>query len=377
MNPTISPEALSALAPDYIRSIAAYQPGKPISDVARELGMQEADIVKLASNENPLGASPKAMAAIQAALGDLAMYPDGGGFALKAAISKKYSVQPEQIILGNGSNDILELAARTFMKAGDSAVYSQHAFAVYPLATQAVGATGIEAPAKDFGNDLNAMLNAIRPDTKMVFLANPNNPTGTFTPGAELQAFVKQVPSNVLVVLDEAYGEYLNDADVYDSVPWLADFPNVIISHTLSKAYGLAGLRIGFGLAHPQLIDLMNRVRQPFNVNHLAMVAAVAALGDDDFIRESRRVNDAGLSLLKAEFATRNLATIPAFGNFITFKIDNAKRVFESLLKQGVIVRPIAGYGLPDYLRVTIGTEAQNRRFIAALDHALTQPASN
>ena len=371
MNPTISPEALAALAPDYIRSIAAYQPGKPISDVARELGMQEADIVKLASNENPLGASPKAMAAIQAALGDLAMYPDGGGFALKAAISKKYSVQPEQIILGNGSNDILELAARTFMKAGDSAVYSQHAFAVYPLATQAVGATGIEVPAKDFGNDLSAMLNAIRADTKMIFLANPNNPTGTFIPGAELRAFVQQVPTKVLVVLDEAYGEYLNDADVYDSVPWLADCPNVIISHTLSKAYGLAGLRIGFGLAHPQLIDLMNRVRQPFNVNHLAMVAAVAALGDDDFIRESRRVNDAGLSLLKTEFAKRNLPTIPAFGNFITFKIDNAKRVFESLLRQGVIVRPIAGYGLPDYLRVTIGTEVQNRRFLAALDNAI------
>ena len=361
---------LAALAPDYIRSIAPYQPGKPISDVARELGMQETDIVKLASNENPLGASPKALLAIQTALGDLAMYPDGGGFALKAAISKKYSVSPEQIILGNGSNDILELAARTFMRAGDSAVYSQHAFAVYPLATQAVGAAGIEVKAKNFGNDLDAMLTAIRADTKMIFLANPNNPTGTFIAGAALLAFVRRVPQKVLVVLDEAYGEYLKDADVYDSVPWLAEFSNVIISHTLSKAYGLAGLRIGFGLAHPQLIDLMNRVRQPFNVNHLAMVAAVAALGDDAFIRESRRVNDAGLSLLTTELAKRNLETIPAFGNFITFKIPNARRVFESLLRQGVIVRPIAGYGLPDYLRVTVGTEAQNRRFLAALDVA-------
>ena len=361
---------LAALAPDYIRSIAPYQPGKPISDVARELGMMEADIVKLASNENPLGASPKALAAIQSSLGDLAMYPDGGGFALKAAISKKYSVSTEHIILGNGSNDILELAARTFMRAGDSAVYSQHAFAVYPLATQAVGAAGIEVKAKNFGNDLDAMLTAIRADTKMIFLANPNNPTGTFIPGSSLQVFLKRVPQRVLVVLDEAYGEYLKDADVYDSVPWLAEFSNVIISHTLSKAYGLAGLRIGFGLAHPQLIDLMNRVRQPFNVNHLAMVAAVAALGDDAFIRESRRVNDAGLSLLTTELAKRNLETIPAFGNFITFKIPNARRVFESLLRQGVIVRPIAGYGLPDYLRVTVGTEAQNRRFLAALDVA-------
>ena len=373
MTNTISPETLAKLAPEYIRSIAAYQPGKPISDVARELGIREADIVKLASNENPLGASPKAIAAIRAALGELAMYPDGGGFALKAAISKKYAVSPEQIILGNGSNDILELAARTFMKAGDSAVYAQHAFAVYPLATQAVGAQGIEVAAKNFGNDLDAMLGAIRADTKMIFLANPNNPTGTFIPGFELRAFVQQVPPNVLVVLDEAYGEYLKDSDVYDSVPWLAEFPNVIVSHTLSKAYGLAGLRIGFGLAHPQLIDLMNRVRQPFNVNHLAMVAAVAALGDDAFIAESRRVNDAGLSLLKIEFAKRDLETIPAFGNFITFKVENTKRVFEALLRQGVIVRPIAGYGLPDYLRVTVGTEAQNRRFLAALDIARAQ----
>lgn len=373
MSNSHSTNDLAALAPDYIRLIAPYQPGKPISDVARELGMKEADIVKLASNENPLGASPKAIAAITAALGDLAMYPDGGGFALKAAIAEKYSVATEQIILGNGSNDILELAARTFMKSGDSAVYSQHAFAVYPLATQAVGARGIEVKAKNFGNDLDAMLAAIRADTKMVFIANPNNPTGTFIPGAELRAFVQRVPRRVLVVLDEAYGEYLSDADVYDSVPWLAEFPNVIISHTLSKAYGLAGLRIGFGLAHPQIIDLMNRVRQPFNVNHLAMVAAVAALKDDAFIQESRRVNDAGLALLKTEFAKRNLEIIPAFGNFISFKIANTPCVFEALLKQGVIVRPIAGYGLPDYLRVTVGTEAQNRRFLAALDAVIAQ----
>ena len=368
-----NPLDLTALAPAYIRSIAAYQPGKPISDVARELGLNEADIVKLASNENPLGSSPKALLAIRSALGELAMYPDGGGFALKAAIAKKYSVSAEQIVLGNGSNDILELAARTFMKAGDSAIYAQHAFAVYPLATQAVGATGIEVPAKNFGNDLDAMLCAIRADTKMVFLANPNNPTGTFVPGSALRAFVQSVPPTVLVVLDEAYGEYLGDADAYDSVPWLIEFPNVIISRTLSKAYGLAGLRIGFGLAHPRLIDLMNRVRQPFNVNHLAMVAAVAALGDDAFINESRRVNDTGMALLKAELAKRNLESIPAHGNFITFKVASAQRVFNALLKQGVIVRPLAGYGLPDFLRVTIGTEVQNRRFLAALDKARGQ----
>ncbi len=364
---------LSELAPAYIRSIAAYQPGKPISDVARELGLAEADIVKLASNENPLGPSKKAIAAMQSALQDLALYPDGGGFALKAAIAKKFGVNSAQIILGNGSNDVLELAARTFMHEGDSAVYSQHAFAVYPLATQAVGATGIEVKAKNFGNDLPAMCAAIQPTTKIVFLANPNNPTGTFVDAAALHAFLLSVPKNVLVILDEAYGEYLQQDDAYDSVPWLAEFPNLIISHTLSKAYGLAGLRIGFGLAAPQLIDLMNRVRQPFNVNHLAMVAAVAALADDAHITDSRRLNADGVAMLSTALSARGLEVIPSYGNFVTFKINQAGSVFQSLLKQGVIVRPIAGYGLPDYLRVTVGTADQIARFLAALDVASTQ----
>ncbi len=241
----------SDLAPDHIRNIAPYQPGKPISDVARELGLNEADIIKLASNENPLGSSPKAMAAMQKALHELALYPDGGGFALKEVICRKYEVAPDQVILGNGSNDILELAARTFLGPGTSAVYSQHAFAVYPLATQAVGATGIEVPAKAFGNDIEGILAAIRPDTRMVFLANPNNPTGTFIGAAQLRDFLARVPANVLVVLDEAYTEYLGDKDAYHSAPWLAEFPNLIISRTLSKAYGLAGLRVGFGMARP------------------------------------------------------------------------------------------------------------------------------
>jgi len=363
---------LTDLAPANIRSIAPYLPGKPISDVARELGMAEADIIKLASNENPLGPSPKAVEAIRNALADLALYPDGSGFALKAVISCKFGVTHEQIVLGNGSNDVLELAARTFLTPADSAIYSQFAFAVYPLAIQAVGATGIEVPAKNFGNDLEGMLAAVRPNTKIIFLANPNNPTGTFTSGAEMHAFLKRVPSNVLVVLDEAYGEYLQPADAYNSVPWLKDHPNLIVSHTLSKAYGLAGLRVGFGFAAPELIDLMNRVRQPFNVNHLAMVAATAALDDDAFILKAREVNAAGLKFLAAEFDKRGLAHIPAFGNFITFKIgSDAGAIFQALLKRGVIVRPIAGYGMPDYLRVTIGTQAQNERFLATLDESL------
>jgi histidinol-phosphate aminotransferase len=362
--------SLTHLAPDYIRAINAYQPGKPISDVARELGLAEADIVKLASNENPLGASKKAVAAIQAALHDLASYPDGGGYALKAAVAKKYQVDAAQIVLGNGSNDILELAARTFMQAGDTAVYSQYAFAVYPLATQAVGATGIEVKAKDFGNDLEAMLLAIKPSTKIVFIANPNNPTGTFIAGSALYNFIERAPKNVLVIFDEAYGEYLDINQSYDSAPWLKEFPNLIISHTLSKAYGLAGLRIGFGLAAPELVALMNAVRQPFNVNHLAMVAAEAALNDDEFIRESRRVNSDGLATLQRELTARGFETIPSSANFITFKIGQASAVNQSLLRQGIIVRPITSYGLPDYLRVSIGTPAQNTRFLAALDIA-------
>ena len=361
---------IADLAPDYVRAIAPYQPGKPISDVARELGMSEAEIIKLASNENPLGASPKALAAIQGAIKDLALYPDGGGVALKATIATKFGVASDAIILGNGSNDVLELAARTFMKAGDSAVFSQYAFAVYPLATQAVGATPIEAPALDFGNDLEAILEAITPTTKIVFVANPNNPTGTFIPGEMLKAFIAQVPSNVLVVLDEAYGEYLDPAQAYQSAPWLSTFPNLLISHTLSKAYGLAGLRIGFGLASPAIIAMMNRLRQPFNVNHLAMVAAEAALNDDEFIARSRQLNAEGLAMLSAELAKRGIEYIPSRGNFIAFKIGRTGEVNQHLLRAGIIVRPVASYGLPDYLRVSTGTKAQNARFIAALDAA-------
>lgn len=359
------------LVPEYIHRIAPYQPGKPISDVARELGMNEADIIKLASNENPLGPSPKAVEAISKAIADLALYPDGGGFALKEVICRRFGVAMDQVILGNGSNDILELVARTFLCPGTSAVYSQHAFAVYPLSTTAVGATGIEVPAKDFGNDLGALLRAIRADTRVVFLANPNNPTGTFVEGDAIRSFAKRVPENVLIVMDEAYMEYLSPEHAYDSAPWLAEFPNLVISRTLSKAYGLAGLRVGFGLASKEIVALMNRVRQPFNVNHLAMVAAAAALEDDAFIEKSRRVNAEGLEYLTAELKKRGIVFIPPFGNFVTFKIANAKAVFENLLKQGVIVRPIAGYGLPDWLRVSVGTAGQNARFVASLDKAM------
>lgn len=359
------------LAPAHVREIAPYVPGKPIAETARELGMAEADILKLASNENPLGSSPRAIEALRGALGDLAWYPDGSGHDLKAKISQRLAVQPGNVVLGNGSNDVLELVARAFLTPADSAVYSRHAFLVYPLVVQAIGARGIEVPAKDWGHDLEAMAAAIRPDTKIVFVANPNNPTGTFIAWDAIRAFLGRVPPTALVVLDEAYGEYLPPERRSPTAGWLAQCPNLVVTRTLSKAYGLAGLRVGFGLAHPEVAELMNRVRQPFNVNHLAMVAACAALDDEAFIAESRRVNAAGLGQLERGFARLGLSWIPSAGNFVSVRVGDAARVYAALLRQGVIVRPVAGYGMPEHLRVTVGTEPQNERFLAALERSL------
>jgi histidinol-phosphate aminotransferase len=359
------------LAPANVRAIAAYVPGKPIAETARELGLAEADILKMASNENPLGSSPAALAAIRGALGDLNYYPDGSGYELKRVLSRKLGVSPANLVLGNGSNDVLELVARAFLTRDDSAVYSQHAFMVYPLVVQAIGAKAIEVPARDYGNDLDAMAAAVRADTKMVFVANPNNPTGTFSPWPEVERFVARIPPRVLAVLDEAYGEYLPDEAASPTAGWLARFPNVVISRTLSKAYGLAGLRVGFGIAHPDVAEVMNRVRQPFNVNHLALVAAAAALDDTEFIARSRAVNAAGLAQLAAGFERLGLGYIPSRANFITVRVPDAERVYRELLAGGVIVRPIAGYGMPHHLRVTVGLPEHNDRLLGALARAL------
>ncbi len=358
-------------APDYIRSISPYQPGKPIGELAREMGIPEAGIVKLASNENPLGMSIAAREAAVAALVDVERYPDGNGFELKAALSKRLGVAPERIVLGNGSNDVLELAARAFLAPGRSAVFSQHAFAVYPLATNAVGARCVEVPAKAFGHDLPAMAAAISADTGIVFIANPNNPTGTFVAGEEIEAFLEQVPSDVLVVLDEAYTEYLSPAQRYDSLAWLDRFPNLLVSRTFSKAYGLAGLRVGYGIGHPQVADLMNRVRQPFNVSSVALAAATAALGDEEFIARSAEINARGMAQITEKLSELGLEWIPSAGNFVTFRAGDAAAVNAALLRQGVIVRPIAGYGMPEWLRVTIGLPEENARFLAALEQSL------
>ncbi len=358
-------------APSYVRRIAPYQPGKPISELARELGLREEGIIKLASNENPLGASPKAIAAMQAALSEVGRYPDGNGFALKAALSRKYDVTQDRIVLGNGSNDVLEMAARAFLAPGASAVYSQHAFAVYPLATQATGAEGIEVPAREFGHDLDAMAAAIRADTRIVFVANPNNPTGTWIAPDAVLAFLRKVPSDVLIVLDEAYNEYLEPALRGDSARWLEEFPNLVISRTFSKAYGLAGLRVGYALVRPEVADLMNRVRQPFNVSHIAQVAAVAALADQEFVQKSYALNRDGMQVLTEAFRRLGLSWIPSHANFVSFRVGDGAGVFQRLLRQGVIVRPIGAYGMPEHLRVSIGTQAENQRFLAVLEAVL------
>jgi histidinol-phosphate aminotransferase len=358
-------------APEYIRRIAPYQPGKPISELARELGLREDTIIKLASNENPLGASPRAIEAMQAALSEIGRYPDGNGFELKAALASRFGVGQENVVLGNGSNDILEMAARAFLAPGASAVYSQHAFAVYPLATQAMGAQGIEVPARDFGHDLDAMAAAIRKDTRIVFVANPNNPTGTWIEPQKILAFLRRVPADVLVVLDEAYNEYLEPDQQADSAHWLEEFPNLVVSRTFSKAYGLAGLRVGYALVRPGVADLMNRVRQPFNVSHIAQVAAVAALADKAFVEQSHALNRKGLQVLTEGFRRLGREWVPSHANFITFHVGDGAGIFQKLLKQGVIVRPIGAYGMPQHLRVTVGTAAENERFLGALEAAL------
>ena len=366
----------SDLALPSVRNLTPYLPGKPIAELQRELGLTQ--IVKLASNENPLGPSPHALAAVRQALDELHLYPDGSGFELKAALARTLRVSEDQITLGNGSNDVLELVARCFLSPAAEAVFSEHAFAVYPIVTQAVGATARVAPAHDgsrgprYGHDLQAMAERITPATRVVFIANPNNPTGTYLSRGELQRFLSGLPESVIAVVDEAYFEYVEAPDYPDSLHWLNDFPNLIVTRTFSKAYGLAGLRVGYAVADPAITDLLNRVRQPFNVNSLALAAATAALDDREHLAQSVRLNAAGLNQLLAALRERGLETIPGVGNFLTFDLGRqAAPVYAALLREGVIVRPIANYGLPRHLRVTVGTYEENATFLNALDRVL------
>ena len=368
----VSIKDLCELSPAYVRAIAPYQPGKPTSELAREMGIEEKSIVKLASNENPRGIGPRTRAAIEHALGDLARYPDGNGFELKDALSRRYGVGMDSIVLGNGSNDVLELVAMAFLGAGSSAMYSQHSFAVYPLATQARGARGISVPAKDYGHDLDAMAKAVEAGTRVVFIANPNNPTGTFVDYDAIERFLKTVPG-CIVVLDEAYNEYLPPDLRVDTAKWVKRHPNLIVTRTFSKAYGLAGLRVGYAMAHPAIADLMNRVRQPFNVNSISLIAATAALDDMEFVARSYAENRMGLKAIEEGARALGLESIPSYANFITIRVGKAGEVFKRLLKRGVIVRPVAGYELPEHLRVSIGTPDENERFLTALAASLKE----
>lgn len=367
---------LKQLATTGVQALQPYQPGKPLDELEREYGIKQA--VKLASNENPLGPGHLAVDAIKAHIAYIARYPDGNGFALKTKLAARHNVGIDQITLGNGSNDILELLTRAYVSPEHEIIFSQHAFAVYPIVTQAVGATAVITPARNWGHDLEKMREKISDKTRVIFIANPNNPTGTWLAENELENFLKDVPRDVLVVLDEAYFEYASDpgmkaTDYPDGSQWLTDFPNLIVTRTFSKVYGLAGLRIGYSLSHPDVADILNRVRQPFNINSLALEAASAALDDEAHLVKSLECNVLGMQQLIHAFSEMNLEYIPSVGNFICVNISNGLKIYESLLQYGVIVRPVANYEMPEYLRITVGTAEENNRFIAALKKVLNR----
>jgi histidinol-phosphate aminotransferase len=366
----------SALALSGIQGLQPYQPGKPIEELERELGVT--NTLKLASNENPLGASSNALRALQDPLQSLHLYPDGAGFGLKDKLAETLPIQPQQVTLGNGSNDVLDMIARCFLTEGRNAVFSEHAFAVYPIVTQAVGAEAkVAAPfAADhtmpYGHDLDAMLSLIDDQTQVVFIANPNNPTGTWLAADELESFMLRVPKHIIVVVDEAYFEYVSEAEYPDTIQWLEHYPNLIVTRTFSKIYGLAGLRVGYAVSNPEIADLLNRVRQPFNVNSMALAAATAALDDIEQLTMSVQVNNDGLKQWELACENYGWPYIPSVANFICVDVgSDANKVYEDLLKEAVIVRPIANYKLPRYLRITIGTADQNQRCISALDKVL------
>ena len=372
MNTTSHRTAIEELALPGVRGLHAYEPGKPVDELERELGLT--NIIKLASNENPLGASQKVIDAITAELSELSRYPDGNGFALKQVLADKHAVTTKQVTLGNGSNDILELLTRAFVSPDNEVVFSEHAFAVYPIVTQAVGAKAVVVPAIEWGNDLDAILAAITDKTRVVFVANPNNPTGTCVDSGRLKSFIKKVPEHVLVVIDEAYFEYAQDLfpNFESAEQYLSESPNLIVTRTFSKAYGLAALRMGYSLSSPEIADFLNRVRQPFNVNSIAMTAAITALSDTQHLSDTLAMNKAGIEQYHQACIELGLEWIPTAANFISINVkQNGRDVFDKLLQRGIIVRPVDNYGMPDFLRITIGSEEENQRCIEALTEVL------
>lgn len=353
-----------------IQALKPYEPGKPIDELERELGIT--DIIKLASNESPLGPSPKGLRAAQEALLDLHRYPDGSGHRLKAALAKKLGVNSKQVTLGNGSNDVLDLIVRCWLSPGDELIFSQYGFAVYPIAALSCNAKPVVVPAKNYGHDLDAMLAAITENTRIICIANPNNPTGTWLSAEAIDSFLAQVPKHILVVLDEAYFEYVEESDYPDGLARLPKYPNVIVARTFSKMYGLSGLRVGYAVSSLEIAEVLNRVRQPFNCNSIALAAAEAALEDHEYLAESLRINREGLQQVNAGLAELGLETIPSVTNFVAFDCGQpAAGVFEALLAEGVITRPLAGYQMPNHLRVSIGLPEENQRFLAALKKVL------
>jgi histidinol-phosphate aminotransferase len=369
------------LAVAHVRALSPYQPGKPLRELERELGL--AGVIKLASNENPLGPSPLALTAMRRALEESWLYPDGSGHELKQALAGHLGVQPEQLTLGNGSNDLLVLLAEAFLAPGSNAVFSQYGFAIYALVTQAAGAQGRAVPAypvdtaarmgrQPLGHDLDAMARAVDAATRLVFIANPNNPTGTWAGKDELQRFVASIPASTLIVLDEAYFEFARPLGCQDGIEWLAAHPNLVVLRTFSKAYGLAGMRVGYGVSHAGVADILNRVRQPFNVGNVAMEGALAALQDPEHVARGVALASEGREFLSRELRELGLTVLPSAANFVMVRVpDSGEQLYQRLLRLGVIVRPLAGYGLPQYLRISTGTAAQNERLIAALRQCL------
>ena len=362
---------LLGLATPGVAGILPYQPGKPIEELERELGLS--NIIKLASNENAFGPSPAVVQGL-ARFKDLLRYPDGNGFLLKRALAGFHHIDPRQITLGNGSNDILDLVVRVFVTDRDETLYARHAFAIYPIVTQAVGARAVEVPARNWGHDLDAMAAAITDRTRVIFIANPNNPTGTWLRGDELDAFMQRVPENVIVLMDQAYFEYVLEAGYPDCITWVRRYPNLIATRTFSKVYGLAALRVGYSVSHPDVADLLNRVRQPFNVNSVALQLAEIALGDQAHIKKCIECNRTGLRQLAEGLDGMGIHFIPSVANFLCLDLQQpAAELYQSLLREGVIVRPIAGYGMPDHLRVTVGLPEENRYFLEALAKVLSR----
>jgi histidinol-phosphate aminotransferase len=361
--------SIQHLIPPWLASLVPYQPGKPIEEVEREFGIR--DSIKLASNENPLGPSPRAVAAMRTALQDAHRYPDGGGFYLKQKLSAKLGVAPDQIALGNGSNEILELVARTFLRPGEDAVMSEQAFVVYASVVQAAAGIPRAVPLRDFTHDLDAIAAAVRKSTRLVFLGNPNNPTGTIYPREAFERFLARMPREVVVVADDAYAEYVVDPEYPRTLEYLSPDRLLVTLRTFSKIYGLAGLRIGYGVGPPEVIAALERIRQPFNVNGLAQVGALAALDDYEHVERSRRTNREGMQFLEGAFARLGLSWVPSQANFVLVRVGDGAAVYDGLLRQGVIVRPVAGYGFPQHVRATVGTAEENQRFVAALERVL------